>query len=78
MNRHLKILHRYAISWSNIIHLITTIRETGGNPDGTPLEKAAFYFRMYISLREAEERDMMLAKGKLCPECLQEMPHEHE
>jgi hypothetical protein len=49
--------------------LLYTIKETGGDPHGSPIERAAFHFRQHVSLDMAEEREMLIEKGKLCSNC---------
>jgi hypothetical protein len=72
-DRRLNILRSFGVRWSDVMALITTMRETGGNPHGKPIDKAAFYFREYMALDRAEEMEMDIAKGKICPHCLSEI-----
>ncbi len=53
--------------------LLYTMKETGGDPHGSPIEQAAFHFRKYVSLDMVEEREMLVRKGKLCQNCNQEV-----
>ena len=57
-DRRLNILHSFGVRWPDITALLYTIKETGGDPNGTPLQKAAFYFREYMALDVAEEEEI--------------------
>ena len=59
----LEILHGYGVRWPDVIALLSTMKETGGDKYGTPIERAAFYFRMYVSLGVVEEREMRQKKS---------------
>ena len=65
------ILQRRGVRWPDITALLFVMEQSGGNPNGTPIDKAAFYFRWYLADTQTLEREMDIAHGKLCATCEQ-------